>query len=96
MNNFIKHEENGETFGWSLEKQNSFFFFGNKNMKENDLTKYFPNYQFCKNKQVHSNLVIDAAESPQSADGLWTKEKYKALISITAECRLAGHYFKYC
>lgn len=86
MSNFTRHEENGLTLGWSLEKQNSFFYFGTKNIKEVDLAKYFPNYQFHKNKQVHSNLVIDAKESPQNADGLWTTEKNKALISITADC----------
>lgn len=86
MIDFIKHEQNGQTLGWSLTKENSFFFFGTNNLNETELIKKFPQYQFRKNKQVHSNLVIDAKNSPQDADGLWSYEKKSALIAVTADC----------
>lgn len=73
-------------YGLFLEKQNSLFFFGNKKFTENVFAKNFPNYEFKKNKQVHSNTVIHAKNSPQSADGLWTEDKNTALVSVTADC----------
>lgn len=70
----------------SFQKQNSFFFFGTKNDSEKSLKEQFSSFEFKKNKQVHSNLVIDADQSPQSADGLWTTQKNIAIVSITADC----------
>lgn len=73
-------------FGHSFEMQNTLFYFGNKNLKETALTKHFPNFSFKKNKQVHSNIVIEAEQSPKEADGLWTTQKNTALIAVTADC----------
>ena len=73
-------------FGYSFEKQNTLFYFGTKNLTESLLKEQFPNFTFKKNKQVHSNIVIEAEQSPKEADGLWTTQKNTALIAVTADC----------
>lgn len=86
MNNFIKHELNEKILGWSLKRKNSFFFFSTKNLTEAELNKHFPRFNFKKNKQVHSNIVIPSERSPQNADGLWSCQNQEALIAVTADC----------
>ena len=72
--------------GWSFKEGNTLFYFGSKILNEDSLKKYFPQFKFKKNKQVHSNIVINAEQSPQNADGLWTTEKNVAVVSVTADC----------
>ena len=86
MNNFIKHTVDGKILGWSLKDKNSFFFFSTNNLSESDLNTHFPQFTFKKNKQVHSNIVVSAKESPKEADGLWTERHQEAVIAVTADC----------
>lgn len=86
MLKFLREKIKDEVLGWSLQTNHSVFYFGTRHLTEDKLRENFSRFAFKKNKQVHSNIVIDAKDSPQSVDGLWTTEKNTALIAITADC----------
>ncbi|MEO0336867.1 MAG: polyphenol oxidase family protein [Pseudomonadota bacterium] len=60
--------------------------FENQNRVESDLPKTYPELQFLKLHQIHSDRVVPADERPEKADGHWTRETSKGLLIQTADC----------
>lgn len=58
-------------------------FFG-KDISHDDLEKSFTHLCFL--KQIHSDILVKAAPSEQSADAHWSDSKTKSLVIQTADC----------
>lgn len=80
----MKYFQNDLGFGYKDEKV--LIFFGNKNGELNPLKNEFPEFEFVRVKQTHSDIFLPASTELREADAHWTAEKNKALLIATADC----------
>ena len=70
-----------------LETPNHMVFFGSRFGTLDLLQKSFSGIKFCRLKQVHGNIVVEADPSLQhEGDGHWTAQNNLALSIVTADC----------
>lgn len=78
------------SWGYELKTNEITILFGAKSAQTVDLRKAFPDFQFTRLKQIHSDAVLHTTcQSPDYetlGDAHWTKEKNLALGVITADC----------
>lgn len=85
--------------GHYQETKDYFAFFGNKNSNFENLKLAFPQFAFCRIKQIHSDILVesslqntdtstDGAHSAplQTADAHYTQKPQHALLIATADC----------
>ena len=60
--------------------------FEDQSVTETDLPTRYPELQFLKLHQVHSELMIEASKEADKADGHWSFEPNQALLIQTADC----------
>lgn len=80
----MKYFQNDLGFGYKDEKV--LIFFGNKNGELENLKAEFPNFEFLRVKQTHSDIFLPASTELREADAHWSAEKNKALLIATADC----------
>lgn len=80
----VKYFQNEIGFGYKDEKV--LIFFGNKNAELDSLKKEYPDLEFLRIKQTHSNILVSANPELKEADAHWTAESGKALLIVTADC----------
>lgn len=80
----VKYFQNKLGFGYKDEKV--LIFFGNKNGELEILKTEFPDFEFLRVKQTHSNVFVHATAELKEADAHWTAESKKALLIATADC----------
>lgn len=62
-------------------------FFGTRGGTWDLVQRAFPEFKFCRLKQVHGNSVLKADPSSQNeGDGHWTTQNNLALTIVTADC----------
>lgn len=84
--NFDNYIYGGQVIGHYIQTMSSVFFFGNHNLKKEDLPKIFSNFKFHEVKQVHGNKLVKASDDTPEADALWTDQRNVALLIKTADC----------
>lgn len=73
--------------GHKIENEKFLVFFGNKYSDLTRLQRLYPQYQFCRLKQVHGSKVVEANPALLSeADGQFTRQSLFALVIQTADC----------
>lgn len=72
--------------GLEIKTDRYYAFFGNKNANLDLLKKKFPEYQFFRIKQTHSNIALEADVEMRDADAHYTKVNNSALLIATADC----------
>jgi YfiH family protein len=80
----VKYFQNNIGFGY--QDSEILVFFGNKNGEHPALEKEFPDFQFLRVKQTHSDIFVEASTDLKDADAHGTAEKNKALLIATADC----------
>lgn len=77
-------------FGYEIQNSKFTVFFGGCRAQLCALQELYPQYQFLRLKQIHSDAIVESSHnSPdyaQIADAQYTFEKNLALVSITADC----------
>lgn len=75
-------------YGYSLETETHFVFFGNKDSQLQNLKVEFPNFEFLRVHQVHGDRCVQAKDTDPltQADAHRTNQKGKALLISTADC----------
>jgi YfiH family protein len=75
--------------GQWAEQESCLFFFGNRNSSLTSLQKEFPNLEFIRLKQFHSDLVVESSQSINplaEADAHFTRRPGIGLCINTADC----------
>jgi YfiH family protein len=72
--------------GYTFQSDSVFVFFGNKKATLIEIERHFPNINFYKIRQTHSDINVEASLTLTEADGHWTKEKNRGLLISTADC----------
>jgi YfiH family protein len=80
----VKYFQNNLGFGY--QDQKVLVFFGNKNGTLTALEQEFPQFEFLRVKQTHSDIFVEASTELKEADAHGTAEKNKALLIATADC----------
>ena len=78
------------SWGYELKTDEITILFGGMKAQTVDLRKAFPDLQFTRLKQIHSDAVLEtnrySPDYENLGDAHWTKEKNLALGVITADC----------
>jgi YfiH family protein len=72
--------------GFGFRDENILAFFGNINAELAQLQNEFPNLEFLRVKQTHSDLIVEASAILTEADAHWTSSINKSLLIATADC----------
>ncbi len=72
--------------GFWYESPHACAFFGKASATRTFIEKKFSNIQFMKVQQTHSDIIVHASTTLQTADAHWTQEKETALLISTADC----------
>lgn len=72
--------------GHYFETDSCYVFFGNANADLEKIEAKFPQYEFFRVKQTHSDILVPASADLREGDAHWTGEKRKALVISTADC----------
>ncbi len=75
--------------GLLYKHKNFIFFFGNRNSSVEKLKIEFPSLQFSRLKQIHSDILVDAAlpsETLIEGDSHFTHQTNQALLALSADC----------
>ena len=72
--------------GFWFENSHACAFFGKAYATRLLIEKEFPDIQFMKVQQTHSDIIVHANTNLQTADAHWTQEKKTALLISTADC----------
>lgn len=84
---FERLERQNKFLGYMYETPSVFCFFGSRYVSKEDLRVHFPQFEFVFLKQVHGRAVVKAStETAVEADGHFTREPRRALVSQTADC----------
>lgn len=67
-------------------QNNPLVFFGNKENSFEKIKTDFPDLEFNKLKQVHSNIIVEACSSSTEADSHFSSKVKTALLISTADC----------
>lgn len=78
------------SWGYELRTNDLMILFGGKEAQTADLRRSFPDFQFTRLKQIHSDAVLEtnrySSDYENLGDAHWTKERNLALGVITADC----------
>lgn len=72
--------------GIQIETEKAIGFFGNREVSFEGLTVSFPNYEFRKLKQTHSDRVVNSSQEVYDADAHFTQERNVGLVIQSADC----------
>ena len=72
--------------GFWFESAHVYAFFGKACATRLLIEKEFPEIQFMKVQQTHSDIIVHANTNSQTADAHWTQVKKTALLISTADC----------
>lgn len=72
--------------GFRYEDASVDVFFGKALATRSLIENEFPDIQFMKVQQTHSDIIVPANTNLQTADAHWTREKNTALLISTADC----------
>lgn len=72
--------------GFRYEDSTVGVFFGKALATRSLIENEFPDIQFMKVQQTHSDVIVHANTNLQTADAHWTQEKKTALLISTADC----------
>ncbi|MBC7466011.1 MAG: polyphenol oxidase family protein [Bdellovibrio sp.] len=72
--------------GYTFKTDDVFAFFGNIRATLPEIEKEFPQFNFSKVKQTHSDIILKASAELHEADAHWTVDKKKGLLISTADC----------
>lgn len=79
--------KDGNLLGLTCERENHFYFFGSRFVRQADLPVLFPKFRFCFLKQVHGREVIEANPDRMiEADAHFTSAPNLALVAQSADC----------
>lgn len=66
--------------GTVIETGKYLVFFGNRNAQLLPLQNEYPEFNFLKIKQTHSDCIVEASEALVEADSHWRQEKNRPLL----------------
>ncbi len=72
--------------GTVIETGKYLVFFGNRKAQLIPLQNRYPEFNFLKIKQTHSDCIVEASTALVEADSHWRQEKKQALVIATADC----------
>lgn len=74
--------------GAEIESEDFLILFGNKNANLESLKKQYPQFQFCRMKQVHGHEILKAQVDGEirNGDAQYTDQSKFALNVVTADC----------
>jgi YfiH family protein len=84
--NKLKSDFEKQDLGLFLKTERLFLFFGNRHGTRDGIEKKFPDLDFHRIRQTHSDIVIDSSEQIFEADAHYTEKKNTALFISSADC----------
>jgi len=81
--------------GYTFKNDQVFGFFGNIRATLSAIEKTFPQFNFSRIKQTHSDIIVQASPELKEADAHFSLEKNKALLIATADCTPVLIYEKF-